>query len=91
MTPVQRARLAELEDQEQALRLLLPTEDITDPAVREVWQQIADVLGVQVPYVRPVDEEPIPYLLAEPSYYAAASSARLRRLLAPSRPGRCAP
>ncbi|MEW2635980.1 hypothetical protein AB0903_31160 [Streptomyces sp. NPDC048389] len=91
MTPAQRARLAELEDQEQALRLLLPTEDVTDPAVREVWQQVAEVLGVSVPYVRPLDEEPIPYRLAEPTYYAAASSARLRRMLAPSTPRRCAP
>jgi hypothetical protein len=91
VTPVQRARLAELEDQDRALRLLLPTDEVTDPAVREVWQQIAEVLSVQVPYVRPVDEEPIPYALAESTYYAAASSARLRRLLAPSRPGRCTP
>lgn len=92
MTGPERARLAELEDQEQALRLLLPTDEVTDPGAREVWQQVADVLGVTVPYVRPVDEEPIPYTLAEPTYYAAASATRLRRLLAPSLPGRrCTP
>ncbi|TXS55226.1 hypothetical protein [Streptomyces sp. t39] len=90
MSPAPSARLAELEDQEQALLLLLPTEDITDPGAREAWQQVAAVLGVAVPYTRPLDEEPIPYTLVDPTPCALVSSARLRAFLAPAhpRPGR---
>lgn len=67
-------REAELEDVERRLLDLLPTEPLPavmlgeGPAVRAeygAWQQVAEVLGVSLPYVRPVDEDPIAYALTE--------------------------
>ncbi|MEU9777736.1 hypothetical protein [Streptomyces sp. NPDC047968] len=80
-------RLAELEDLEQTLLRLLPTATVEDPAAREVWEQIADVLGVTLPYTPPLDEEPIPYTLTARGT-VAVSAARLRALLAPTHPTR---
>jgi hypothetical protein len=70
-----RARVAELEDVERRLLDLLPTEPLPAvmlaediPAARSewaVWQQVAEALDVQLPYVRPVDEDPIPYQQTE--------------------------
>ncbi|MET9096193.1 hypothetical protein ABZX72_29360 [Streptomyces cyaneofuscatus] len=83
----------ELAELEGALRRLLPTEppattgtpeEVAAAAARwEVWQQVALVLDVDLPYVVPLDEEPVPYELTEQGHVLAASS-RLRHLLAPS-------
>ncbi|WP_433406916.1 hypothetical protein [Streptomyces sp. CA-146814] len=80
---------------EAALRRLLPTEpptstgtpvEVAVAAARwEVWQQVALVLDVDLPYVVPVDEEPVPYALTDRAHALAAAS-RLRRLLAPAGP-----
>ncbi|MFJ2174380.1 hypothetical protein ACIOHE_15880 [Streptomyces sp. NPDC087851] len=80
-------------DLEAALRALLPTEPPagTGSAVEraaeagrwEVWQQLADVLAVDLPHP---DDVPIPYTLTAPSCPRRdASVARLRRLLAGQR------
>lgn len=93
MTPAERVRLADLEETDRALRLLLPIEPPTEDGTpeeqaraagaREVWEQVAEVLGVSLPYTVPLDEEPIPYVLATPQCSRrAASVARLRALLA---------
>ncbi len=83
----------ELEALESALLRLLPTAPPTTTGTRaevaaeagrwEAWQQVAHVLGVRLPYVVPLDEEPVPYALT-PEAHIAAAAARLRGLLAPS-------
>ncbi|MET9204075.1 hypothetical protein ABZW38_02735 [Streptomyces bacillaris] len=82
-----------LEALESALLRLLPTappattgppDEVAAEAGRwEAWQEVAHVLGVQLPYVVPLDEEPVPYALTDQAHIAAAA-ARLRGLLAPS-------
>ncbi|MCR8946593.1 hypothetical protein NW249_31310 [Streptomyces sp. OUCMDZ-4982] len=82
----------ELEALESALLRLLPMappattgarDEVAAEAGRwEAWQQVAHVLGVQLPYVVP-EEEPVPYALTDQAHIAAAA-ARLRGLLAPS-------
>lgn len=70
------ARVAELEDVERRLLALLPTKPWGSwsglpselAAARgeyEAWQQVAEVLDVRLPYVRPVDEDPIAYALTD--------------------------
>lgn len=92
MTPAQRAQLADLEDLEAQLLCLLPaeappetgtTEDLARAAgAWEAWQQVAAVLGVELPYVVPLDDQPIPYALAEPQCpRRAASVAQLKALI----------
>lgn len=69
-----RARVAELEDVERRLLALLPTqplptvmlaEGVPLRAERAVWEQVAEVLGESLPYVRPVNEDRIAYALTE--------------------------
>ncbi|MFJ8844305.1 hypothetical protein ACIRFF_15535 [Streptomyces cyaneofuscatus] len=80
----------ELAELEAALRRLLPTEppattgtpvEVAVAAARwEVWQQVALVLDETLPYVVPLDEEPVPYELTGLAEIPAAV-ARLRGLL----------
>lgn len=66
-----RTRVTELEQIEAALLRLLPTEPCPqegppvelaqEQAWHGVWELVADVLGVTLPYARPVDEDPITY------------------------------
>ncbi|MBL1100093.1 hypothetical protein [Streptomyces coffeae] len=98
-----RSKVAELEQVETALRALLPTEPRrerglpNDLSHEAGWygamEMVAEVLGVSLPYVMPLDDEPVPYVPTEraeaellPSAAvtsaAMAAVAKLRRTLA---------
>lgn len=74
-SPETARRLSEAECVERRLLALLPTEpreeyglpnDLAASAAEwGAWQQVAEVLGVQLPYERPADEDPIRYTLTE--------------------------
>jgi hypothetical protein len=73
MSPATARRLAELEAIEARLLAVLPTEprpeyglpnDLAASAAEYgAWQEVAEVLGVQLPYERPADQDPIAFAL----------------------------
>lgn len=94
-----RARVMDLEDVERWLLSLLPTAPCpvmglpNDLATAQgeygAWQQVAEVLGVQLPYAPSADEDPVTYELTPAAEVAVGGAVersvdKLRALLAPS-------